>query len=554
MPRYIAFRSFLIATLVFCVAGVAQGARVALDPQIVIEGPHRGPLPGSNTVTAFPTVPAPDPVVQWMVDQVEQDAVRQYAGDLTGEWPVRVLTETVTITTRNTYSQQPIQYATKFVGEHLAALGLDVEYHQWGPATAPNVIGQKTGAARPGDIYMITAHLDDMPINATAPGADDNASGSTGVLVAADILAQFNWNCTLRFAFWTGEEQGLLGSDKYAQRAKGKAENIIGVLNLDMIGWNTPGSPRDIDLHAKGSMPATVELANQTASVVTAYGLNLIPEVRADGTGASDHASFWKYGYNAILGIEDYYPGNHDFDPYYHTPGDRLSTLDLSYFTAYVKTAVAETAHMAGCLTTGTVQGRVTASHDGSSIPTAELGLADLKGRLYALDAGTDGRYVQGAPPGAYSATASAYGYGSSTVSGLQVVTNTVSSQDFVLAALAPAATAATVTLDAGEVRLTWPHLSPNTGYQVHRSTNPYFSPDALSKVATLDANHPPEINETLTYRDGASGVGNTATNHFYVVLATNAAGMGAPSNTIGEFDFALVASHTGNFLPIVNP
>ena len=81
------------------------------------------------------------------------------------------------------------------------------------------------------------------------------------MLVAADILSQFEWNCTLRFALWTGEEHGLLGSEKYAHRAKNAGEKILGALNLDMIGWNTPGSPPEVDFHARSSLPATVEPA-----------------------------------------------------------------------------------------------------------------------------------------------------------------------------------------------------------------------------------------------------------------------------------------------------
>jgi acetylornithine deacetylase/succinyl-diaminopimelate desuccinylase-like protein len=206
-----------------------------------------------------------------MVDQ--QETVRQYSGDLSGEWPVIIQGRSYRIRSRHTYSGEPIQKATRYVGDHLAALGLIVEYHDWDPDTAPNVIGQATGATNPGHIFMVTAHLDDMSNDTVAPGADDNASGSVGVLVTADILSQFSWNCTLRFALWTGEEQGLLGSDKYALRAKNNVENIVGVFNLDMIAWNTQGSTPDIDLHANSSMPRTVDLAKQVASVVDAYDL-----------------------------------------------------------------------------------------------------------------------------------------------------------------------------------------------------------------------------------------------------------------------------------------
>jgi Zn-dependent M28 family amino/carboxypeptidase len=78
------------------------------------------------------------------------------------------------------------------------------------------VIGEIPGLVNPDDIFIIGAHIDDVT---GTPGADDNASGSVATLLAADILSQYDWGCTLRFAFWTGEEQGLLGSDVYAHRS-----------------------------------------------------------------------------------------------------------------------------------------------------------------------------------------------------------------------------------------------------------------------------------------------------------------------------------------------
>ena len=62
----------------------------------------------------------------------------------------------------------------------------------------------------------------------------------------------------------------------------------------------------------------------------------------------SDNKSFWDEGYPSILAIEDYIGG--DFTPYYHTVNDRLSTLNMAYFTEFTKAAIGTFAHMAGCL------------------------------------------------------------------------------------------------------------------------------------------------------------------------------------------------------------
>ncbi|MGE5602007.1 MAG: M28 family peptidase, partial [Nitrososphaerales archaeon] len=500
-----------------------------------------GASPGGSAVPAFPPVEAPDPVVRWMVDQVKQDQVRQYEGVLSGERPVTIDGKQYRIQTRYVYSQEPISVTTRYAGDHLAGLGLDVEYQLWGPAAAPNVIGERTGVTRPGDIFMVTAHLDDMPTGSTAPGADDNASGSTAVLIAADILSQFEWDCTLRFALFNGEERGLLGSDAYAQRAKSKGENIAAVFNLDMIGWNAPGSPRDIDLHAKRSLAATVDLANQAASTVGAYGIPLIPEVCADGSVSSDHASFWKYSYTAILGIEDYYPNSHDFDPYYHSPGDTLSTLDLDYLTDYVKLVVAETAHMAGCLTTGAVQGLVIASHDGSPIRDAEIRTKDPAGREYALSSDANGRYSRAVPPETYTAWAAAYGYDSTATSNVSVTANGNSTQDFVLTASVPVAPLVAVTLDGSGITLAWPHVSPNIAYEVHESTAPYFTSDAGTRLAVVDAAHPPAPNEILKVTRARNEQGDLEPGHYYIVRGINAARASAASGQMSQFNFSLI-------------
>lgn len=309
-----------------------------------------GPVPlWTMAPASFPTIATPDPTIQVMIDRVTTDAIVRYTGDLSGEWAVVIGGAAYTLTTRYTDSGVPVAKATQYVSDHLAGLGLKVEQHTWQPDRPPNVIGELAGEGNVSDIFMITAHLDDMPAGGPAPGADDNASGSVAVLVAADILTQYHWGCTLRFALWTGEEQGLLGSSKYVERAAARGEKILGVLNLDMIAWNTAGSAPDIDLHAYSALPATVNLAKQVASVIAAYNINLIPQLILNGTMLGDHASFWSHGYTAILGIEDYY-GSSDFNPHYHTAHDQLAYLDLPYYTAFVKAAVAAFAHMSDCL------------------------------------------------------------------------------------------------------------------------------------------------------------------------------------------------------------
>jgi len=322
----------------------AEVAAIPLTPMVIS-------APGAETGRAAATLAlTPDPTVQVIIDQVSSSAVTTYEEELTGVVAPVIDGAPYTIRTRHTLSGTPIQKATRYAGAHLAARGLSVEYQTWNAATNPNVIGELTGLTTPGDIVIIGAHLDDMPGGSIAPGADDNASGSTAVLIAADVLTQYQWACTLRFALWTGEEQGLLGSAAYAQRAFTRGEAIRGYLNLDMLGYDSSGYG-EITLVSRSTVPGSVAMMDLFADVVDAYGLDLAPvKLINDGLGNySDNASFWPFGYASILGIEG---RTYGFTPYYHTTSDTLATLDVAYLTEFVKASVGTFVHLSGCLLT----------------------------------------------------------------------------------------------------------------------------------------------------------------------------------------------------------
>ncbi len=412
----------------------ASAARLAqAGVEVVPLSPEPITLPQDLPREIRPSTIQPDPIVQAMMDQVFSSTVYQIDGDLSGEWPVPIGGEPYTITTRHTYSGEPLRMATQYSGEFLADRGLDVEYHVWQTITNPNVIGEIPGIIHPEDIYIISAHLDDTSETpyTLAPGADDNASGSAAVLIAADILSQYNWACTLRFALFTGEEQGLLGSKAYAHRSRLIRENIVGVVNLDMIAWNTPLSSPDIDLHAKGDFTPTVEMAELFSDVVSVYNLNLVPEIWTAGSGGSDHSAFWIHGYPAFLGIEDF----DDFNPYYHSTLDRLEQLDMAYFTDFVKASLGTLVHLSDCLITGGVglaDGHVTAADTGLPIAGATVTFEDTIGQRMPVTSDAGGYYTRTLPIGSYTATAWAYGYLPS-LAGVTIVTDAVTTQDFTL-------------------------------------------------------------------------------------------------------------------------
>ena len=319
----------------------------ALGFEIRLLIPHPIVLP--KEVSALPEGITPDPLVAEMIAQVNSGTVYTYDGDLSGEWPVDIGGLPYTIATRYTKTKKPIQMAWRYAYEHFQSLGLPVSYHQYrmNGVRKNNVVAEQAGLSEPGRIFLVTAHLDSITYanpNQRAPGADDNASGSVAVLVAADILSQYDFGCTLRYVLFTGEEQGLVGSYYYARDADRRGDDIEGVLNLDMIAYNSNSFPI-MDLHTRPGNANDLAIANLFAGVVDAYDINLTPHIFQDGPTYSDHASFWEFGYSAIIGIED----DDDFSPYYHSTGDQLETLDLNYFTEFVKAAVGTFAHM-GCL------------------------------------------------------------------------------------------------------------------------------------------------------------------------------------------------------------
>jgi uncharacterized repeat protein (TIGR02543 family) len=229
--------------------------------------------------------------------------------------------------------------------------GLSVSYHNWSGSgySGRNVVGELTGTTQPGEIVLITAHLDDMPSGGLAPGADDNASGSVGVMVCAELLSQEQFRRTVRFIVFTGEEQWLLGAQAYSDMAYSAGHNITAVYNMDMISYDGSGGP-DLRLHTRTTgnpgYPDDLAIANTFIDVVNTYGLsgNLNPILDADGITQSDHSAFWNNGYPAILGIEEH---DYDISPYYHTTSDTVSTLNMTYFTNFVKASVGTAAHLA---------------------------------------------------------------------------------------------------------------------------------------------------------------------------------------------------------------
>jgi hypothetical protein len=297
-----------------------------------------------------------NPIVADIIAQVTTPTLAYELAGLTGERPVTVAGTAYTITTRNLLETESLLMATRYVYEQFSETGLDVTYHEyeWGDYRWRNVVAEKRGLVDAGEIYLITAHLDDMPEGPLAPGADDNASGSVAVMMAARLLATHSFAYTVRFVLFTGEEYGLLGSDAYAADCAARGERIRGAINLDMIGYNI-GRPV-YDVYAlSGDDPGAPEsrhLAELFSDVTALYDLDLVPRSMAIDfyplVGGSDQWSFLDRGYPAILVSENFSGG--EFNPHYHQISDTLSILDLDYCADLTRASIATMAHLAQVL------------------------------------------------------------------------------------------------------------------------------------------------------------------------------------------------------------
>lgn len=201
-----------------------------------------------------------------------------------------------------------------------------------------NVVGTIDGLCYSGRQFLITGHYDDIsedPFN-WAPGADDNASSVVSLLTAASILKDYPMANTVKFVAFSGEEQGLLGSAAYAEEAYNRGDTILGAINCDMIAYDSNG---DGVMEVHSGIPAENQaLADIVIGAISDYGLNLSPEkITENPSYSSDHASFWNYGFPAILGHEDY----QDWNPYLHSTQDRVSVFDSAYYVDFVKAVVA---------------------------------------------------------------------------------------------------------------------------------------------------------------------------------------------------------------------
>ncbi len=211
---------------------------------------------------------------------------------------------------------------------------------------------------------MITGHYDTVnlkvppelrrdPAKAAelpAPGVTDDGSGTACVMECARVLSQYEFDATLVFVAFAGEEQGLVGARAMAKRLKDKNQTIEAVLNNDIIGSEISGNGvidnRRVLVFSEDPNDSP---SRSIARFARRIGERYFPELSVDlifrydrfGRGG-DHTAFNQQGYAAVRVTTP----NENFANQ-HTPTDTFANTSPSYTAKVVRTNAAVAAAMA---------------------------------------------------------------------------------------------------------------------------------------------------------------------------------------------------------------
>jgi len=190
-----------------------------------------------------------------------------------------------------------------------------------------NVVARLPGTVSPEQRIIVSAHYDTLVItqptggppasgelpplpdpNLDQPGVGDDGSGVACVMELARILSQYEFEKTLIFIAFAGEEEGLLGSTLYAEKARNTDLKLEAVLNNDIIGSESSGSGRienrrvNVFSDDPSDSPSR-QIARYVKDIAERYvpGMRVDPVFRADRLGrGGDHTPFALEGFGAV--------------------------------------------------------------------------------------------------------------------------------------------------------------------------------------------------------------------------------------------------------------
>lgn len=221
------------------------------------------------------------------------------------------------------------------------AWDVDLQTFEAGGVAVSNIEARIRASAAP--CLVVGAHYDTVP---GTPGANDNGTGVAALLELAAMLPEAGTFERVRLVAFVNEEPpwfqtAEMGSTVYAARARAQGDQIDGMLSLETIGYysEAPGSqryPAPLDrlfpdtghfLGAVSDLPSAPLLRRFTRAFRAASPLPLVgapSPAHLPGVGWSDHWSFWRHGYRALM-LTDTAPFRY---PHYHQPTDTPDRID----------------------------------------------------------------------------------------------------------------------------------------------------------------------------------------------------------------------------------
>ena len=297
-------------------------------------------LPVLFLVIWFMTVRMPGPAFTGPLPALtpEQEVLRTRL-----ERHVRALAADIGVRSGDEYAK--VQRAAAYIERELQALGFSVASQEFSAngRIYRNLEATLGGTTLRQEVVVLGAHYDSAE---EAPGADDNASGVAAVLELARVFAKAPQARTVRFVLFPNEEPPWfatsdMGSRHYAAEARARNDQIVAMMSIESIGYydSDPGTQRypfplnyaypDVgDFIGFVSNLKSRGLLHQAISAFRAHTRFPTQGAAAPawvpGVWWSDHWSFWKEGYPAIMISDTALYRN----PFYHTPQDTPDRLD----------------------------------------------------------------------------------------------------------------------------------------------------------------------------------------------------------------------------------
>ncbi len=503
---------------------------------------------------------------------ISRDSLVKTVRILSGEESAIIGGTSTLITTRSNSSPALNNKAADYIKERLLKYKLTVEDQNFS-STGRNVIATQTGSGRPDSLFIICAHYDAVANYC----ADDNASGAAAVMETARILSGYSFRYTIVYAFFDYEENGQQGSQYYVQQAASKGLKISGVLNIDMIGYDS-NSDRRFEIHTNYLSGSQV-LKDALVATVNGSGLALSPQVVNPGATASDHGPFWNYNIGAVALSELFFGG--DGNPYYHSDRDRISAFNLGYFTELSKLAALTTARQAKSPSAVTYYTLTASAGAGGTIsPAGSMQVTGGSNQTFTITPSAgyaiSGVTVDGTPAGAVTSYTFSNVAASHTISASfnpVVVTYNITASAGTGGSISPSGT---VTVNSGSNRTFT--ITPSAGYTVAGVTVDGIPAGAVTSYTfnNVTANHtinasfsPVVVTYNITASAGTGGsispsgtvTVNSGSNQTFTITPASGFAVsgitvdGIPAGAVTSYTFSNVtANHTINasFSPVV--